>query len=192
MKKIIQFTAFLSIVCLTGCASTGSYFVDRGRDVADIFTATAGMGAGAKVQLGPLQTGVIANADLAGLRGGKLFVYDNSNEIGFPDSGDLEAILYGTSWFLYDRHRNKKFHDGPYMLPIWDHGEVPFPFCRRPSYPRKSCPAYYTQIEATGGLLGTVRLGFNPGELLDFIFGWTTIDIYNDDIEKRKKIEQCN
>ncbi len=37
------------------------------------------------------------------------------------------------------------------------------------------------------GLGGTLRLGFNPGELLDFLLGWFTIDIYNDDIELNKR-----
>jgi hypothetical protein len=34
--------------------------------------------------------------------------------------------------------------------------------------------------------LQNVRCGFNPGELLDFILGWTTIDIFKDDIAGRK------
>ena len=38
-----------------------------------------------------------------------------------------------------------------------------------------------TQCELAAGLGPTVRLGFNPGELVDFILGWTTLDIYGDD-----------
>ena len=49
---------------------------------------------------------------------------------------------------------------------------------------------YLTQIEVAAGLGGTLRLGFNPGELLDFILGFTTIDIFNDDLEKRKSNNQ--
>lgn len=41
---------------------------------------------------------------------------------------------------------------------------------------------YYTQLEVAAGLGYTVRLGFNPGELLDFLLGWTTIDIFGDDV----------
>jgi hypothetical protein len=41
--------------------------------------------------------------------------------------------------------------------------------------------AYYSQIEVVAGLLFTVRAGVNPGELLDFLLGWTTLDIYGDD-----------
>ena len=48
-------------------------------------------------------------------------------------------------------------------------------------------PSYYNQIEAVIGVGPSLRLGFNPGELLDFILGWTTIDIYKDDLEQSKK-----
>ena len=37
------------------------------------------------------------------------------------------------------------------------------------------------------GFGGTIKLGFNPGELLDFILGWTTIDIFSDDFEAKKQ-----
>jgi hypothetical protein len=187
MKKLLQvFTLLAVVISTTGCATP--YMTNRGRDAADIFTACVGMGAGAKLQLGPLHTGLIANADLAGLRGGRLFKLTNRNELGFPDSIDLEGIAYGISYFDYDprNQRRKNFQDGPYMFPILGHGELPIPFFRRPLYPKRSCPAYFTQIEATGGILGTVRLGFNPGELIDFLLGWGTVDIYKDDIETKR------
>ncbi len=60
------------------------------------------------------------------------------------------------------------------------------PHANRPRHP------YFTQIEVVAGLLGTLRLGFNPGELLDFILGWTTVDIFNDDRETREAKEQSN
>ena len=184
MKLIHKALLAALAVCVAGCATP--YAANRGRDAADIFTACVGIGAGAKVQLGPIHTGLIANADLAGLRGGRVFKMTNRNEVGFPDSIDLEGIAYGMTFFDYDprNQRRKNFQDGPYMFPIWDHGELLVPFLRRPSYPKRTCPAYFTQLEVTGGLLGTIRLGFNPGELLDFILGWTTVDIYKDDINK--------
>ena len=48
-------------------------------------------------------------------------------------------------------------------------------------------PSYYTDIECVAGFLLLIRIGFNPGELLDFLLGWTTLDIYDDDIGKRTK-----
>ena len=53
------------------------------------------------------------------------------------------------------------------------------PDCRTPHW------SYLTQIEAVVGLGPTIRLGFNPGELLDFFFGWTTLDLFQDDLNRR-------
>ncbi len=41
---------------------------------------------------------------------------------------------------------------------------------------------YYTQLEFAAGIRYGFRIGFNIGETLDFILGWTTIDILKDDI----------
>lgn len=42
-------------------------------------------------------------------------------------------------------------------------------------------PAYFTQLEISLGFYGGVRLGINPGELLDLLLGFFTIDLYADD-----------
>ena len=188
MKVLPQIIA-LSCLLLYGTGCATPYLTDRGRDAADVFTLCAGVGAGAKVQIGPAHLGLIANADITGLRGGRLFTLKNRNELGMPDSIDLEALLYGMSYFNYDPRnmRHKNYQDGPYKISMWNHREIPMPFLRKPSYPKRSCPSYFTQIEATVGLLLTVRVGLNPGELLDFILGWGNIDIYGDDIERKKK-----
>lgn len=60
------------IVGMTGCASAKGYFVDRGRDAADVFTVTIGRGVGVKAKVGPLQTGFILNQDVVGLRCGEI------------------------------------------------------------------------------------------------------------------------
>ncbi len=46
---------------------------------------------------------------------------------------------------------------------------------------------YYTQAEACVGLGPSIRLGINPGEILDFLFGWTTIDLFGDDLEWQRR-----
>jgi len=51
-------------------------------------------------------------------------------------------------------------------------------------------PEYFFQVEALIGLGPTVRLGLNCAELLDFIIGWTTIDIFNDDLGQRTPQER--
>jgi len=185
---IVQPAVFVSLaVLLTGCASTGGYFVDRGRDATDIVTLCVGVGAGAKAQLGPLHTGLIADVDLAGLRGGRLFVFHRDNHLGLPNSIDLEAVLYGTSWFYHDLHsyaedqRRKYFSSTPFD-PNW-----PLPIFRLSDANPGGSASYYTQVEAVVALGPSIRLGFNPGELLDFILGWTTLDIFNDDLERKKR-----
>lgn len=166
---------------LTGCASTRAYLGDRGRDAADIFTLAGGCGAGAKVRIGPVHVGLAAIHDMAGVRGGELFV-------GHIDR-HIEPIDLETTWF-YDEdygfgHKRFKdyavngYHGHPFFATIDDYwfrqdGDHPF------------LHPFYTQIEVAGGFLGTLRVGFNPGELLDFILGWTTIDVFHDDLGMRR------
>ncbi len=58
------------------------------------------------------------------------------------------------------------------------------------TWTEQSCPSYYTQLEvAAGALLVGARVGFNPGELLDFLLGWTTLDIYGDDVREQPESE---
>mgnify|MGYP000849657356 CR=1 FL=1 len=44
--------------------------------------------------------------------------------------------------------------------------------------------SYLYQIEFVLGIYGGVRVGFNPAELLDFILGFTTYDLYDDDVKE--------
>ena len=43
-------------------------------------------------------------------------------------------------------------------------------------------PAYYTQMELAIGVGLTLRVGFNPGELLDLLVGFASLDLYGDDL----------
>ena len=186
MKRFSQCLAVLvAPAIMTGCASTKAYFVDRGRDAADIFTITAGVGAGAKVRVGPLHAGIFGNHDIVGVRGGTIDIFGLDPNRSF--ALDVETLLipipgpYRDKVFAVDmfigpgpagRHRTAQFE---HLSPV--------PLC----YTSGLRPQQYTQIELAGGLLATLRLGFNPGELLDFLLGWTTLDIYGDDIEEAKE-----
>ena len=48
-------------ILISGCSMP--YLSDRRRDIADIFTATIGVGLGGKVRAGPVQTGLLVQAD---------------------------------------------------------------------------------------------------------------------------------
>jgi len=184
MKRFAQFAVLLSLAGLvSGCATTSGYFVDRGRDAADIFTCTIGTGAGVKARVGPLQQGFFVNRDRAGLRGGMFFSQFTT------DSNRLreDSYPYSQGKDILDNRIYADDHFDPVGEPIRKD------YCARSHFPFWShvvCPSerayYYTQFELAVGLGGTVRLGFNPGELLDFVLGWTTIDLYRDDIEQGK------
>jgi hypothetical protein len=69
MKRIIQLAVLLPVAAMaTGCATPR--LVDRSRDAADVLTATVGVGAGARVRVGPLHAGLILSGRSMGLRGG--------------------------------------------------------------------------------------------------------------------------
>ncbi len=181
MKTTAKLLLLLGLAALsTGCASP--YMVDRGRDAADILTVAVGKGWGVKARVGPILVGEFHNRDTAGLRGGVLLS---------PSSNEARS-----------RRDRTSFLPGGYIVPLWyeevfraegvaslRHKEfsvgsfIPFTslYCESFSL------THLTQVEAAAGLFGTLRLGFNPGELLDFILGWTTIDIYNDDLEWKKR-----
>lgn len=202
MKNVIQvLVAAFIIVNLTGCTSTKGYFADRGRDAADIFTASVGVGAGAKTRIGPLQVGALAETDITGLRGGTAFFLPLSGRRSFwsfcdvvspvPFPGLCAEVPCLTSYDEFDgdwsaldaypsiHNRGKSYTAG-------------FPYVPFVTMSTRGGNAYCTQIEIVAGLGPCVRLGFNPGELLDFALGWFKIDIYNDDLEARKQREKSN
>ncbi len=187
MKKTIQLLLLLGLAAIsTGCATP--YMVDRGRDAADIFTAAAGAGIGAKARVGPVGLGLLGNADWIGLRGGQLIAYSDEGEryelcptispcptatgscIGMSAGDVFQSSPDGTA---FARGKWYKAHSPIMPIAVFTGPPITHPF--------------YTQIEVVLGLGATIRLGFNPGELLDFFLGWFTIDIYNDDLEWKKR-----
>ena len=179
MKKAVQFILALVVVAtLTGCSTP--YMINRRRDAADIVTIGFGAGVGAKARVGPLQTGVLFENDLIALRGGEPV----RSCFGEFDEGafDVEFLFTGKEKFAPQEleppypQRGKTFK--AYGGITW----IPFVHLVDEDADTRPCYSYYTQIELVGALLGSVRVGVNPGELLDFVLGWTTIDIFNDDI----------
>ena len=183
MKKTIQLICFIMIGSVMGGCMHKGYFVDRGRDALDIFSATIGVGAGAKARVGPLTAGLIVNTNCAGLLGGEIFSSEafKSDIDGKPLRGGEIIVLAGGDFGNRSelaKSRNKDYEAFVFILTALPGA---------PDVQPKYNPSYFTQIEVVAGLGGTIRLGFNPGELLDFILGWVTIDIFNDDLEKLKK-----
>ena len=191
-------SSFILVAFLSGCASTG-YWANRRRDAADMATVTVGAGIGGKAHVGPLQAGMFFNCAEAGLRGGGIVkngIFEMS-EMKWPKS--LDAIFWAFGGEIFEGgplslERGKAYQavtlfyltaSLPESLPA---SLMYGPKTTRPSgiVAKYNPIPYWTQIEAAVGLGGTLRLGLNPGEMLDFILGFTTLDIFGDDIVLRK------
>jgi len=183
MKKICFVLLFT--LCF-GCASTG-YLGNRMRDAGDVFTATVGKFGIAKVRMGLLRTGVFAGEDIAGLRAGEIFFPSDfqGDEWQQPDMTLLEKSfeIFEPGGLQIAKERGKLFRtaEDPYQQFYFPFFAIPV---KNPETTLLQKIPYYTQIEVAAGLYRGIRLGINPGEILDFILGWTTIDIFDDDLKE--------
>lgn len=189
MKTILQLIFLLGFATLgAGCASTRAYFVDRGRDTADVFTLSVGQGVGAKAKVCTISIGALWQRDLWGLRGGTLGRLHKQEGKSFwsSDPSELDTcevyMLVGgidklntPSAVAEQRHKHVDTYHYFILLPHTELIQGEFDY------------SYSLMIDVVVGLGGSIRAGFNPGELLDFILGWTTIDIFDDDLERKKR-----
>ena len=167
-----------SAIC-AGCATKG-YIGDRMHDAGDIFTATVGLGAGGKARVGPLQVGLLINGEIGGVRCGECSLLFPGEIVGPVETLPIYPYRGRDGFFknVVPAEHNIPLQRGKAFVAS-THRYVPF-------VATADQAEYYTQIEAVIALGVSIRLGFNPGELMDFILGWTTIDIYGDDIEWKK------
>ena len=178
MKHILRIASLIFIVvCGTGC--TTGYWVDRGRDAADVFTLTGGYGLGGKARVGPVGTGLGGYFDVSGLQGGDVF-YEGIEDC---DSGDLYLLLIGfeeSHSSEISRLRDKDFNS---LILLGMSIDSSGGFCTtKTDYSWH----YLTQLEISAALGVGLKVGFNPGELLDFILGFCNVDLYNDDRNRNK------
>lgn len=167
-----------------GCATT-RYLADRGNDAADIMTCTVGAGLGAKARVGPVQIGVLVNRDVTGLRGGQFRWWPIADEKSlFSSTCEFDYLVISGDFFAdtFPDIRQKLYSagGGPLIKDVLPSARQRIP----------GRPYYYTQIEVVGGLLGSVRLGLNPGEVADFLLGWFGVDIFSDDIGRLSEARQ--
>jgi hypothetical protein len=159
----------LCAALLSGCASSSNYFTDRWNDAKDIGTAT--VGAGAKARVGFFGTELHVIRDYAGLRGGDFGALRPKEN----HAGDGGILLFGMETAPESEATQLRGKD--YMTSQWFFFYTPA-IMDDDHHPKTH---FYTQIEVVAGAGGSVRLGFNPGELLDFLFGWLGADLYGDD-----------
>ena len=195
----------------SGCAST--WWRDRANDLGDIASVSFGAGLGVRAQAGPVATGLGAQMDVAGFRGGRFFCDRRAFDLE-PLGWSVDLVLASGNLFglrpadgtpePYDRIVNGRGkYQGQYnpavggvFVPFWLCGEIldldyygperterPSPLAPNRKEARPHLPSW-THLEAAAALGVGVRLGFNPGELLDFLLGFFGADLYGDDLAR--------
>lgn len=191
---------FLAIVMTGACAHP--YMKDRTNDLADIVTASVGVGVGHQVRVGPVIIGLLlTTGDCRDWRYGRIYRHSRSLFVFVDERNERYGMERGKDY-------NAAGGWGPNALFTWA-CDLPFLMSidkiseelkyktfydnkklRPPRNPYKMrhpvFHSYYSQIEACAGFLGTVRLGINPGEFLDFLLGWVGVDFFDDDVEMEK------
>lgn len=183
------------ILCLFLCGCSRTYRMNRLRDLADCVTLTWGLGVGAMVMIGPINTGLGMQWDVAGFRDGESTTGENSASVNalFISYQEVRKNVFGRN--------NLPTRTADYYMPKehmknqWDklikNGATfynRYPLIAQMEMAPAVGPAYharqyYTQIEVCAGLIYSgFRVGVNPGELVDFLLGFSGIDIYGDDV----------
>lgn len=185
----------------SGCAllaPVAAYGANRARDFGEIFRVQAGVGysAGAQVRaLGLLDVGLGGGAHR--WKNGVGWVYGEYHILNDSPAADLDVYWPATK--LYDLGPGMR-EDGVGLaqhVSIRPDGETLFaqsymllPAMLSPPDPRSSeTPArlrrwqrvHALDIEVGASCLAYVRVGFSPGELLDFLLGIFGLDIAGDD-----------
>jgi hypothetical protein len=179
----------LCSILVAGCAGS-QYFGDRGRDALDMVAATGGFGAGVKARVGPLHIGLLTNLDMWGTRNGVLLVETcgmvggiEADSLFIPMSSGSELptlfpVVFGVTGFP-----TRKCGDAGALSHV-PFISLPTPTEEDAFLPWAEQARYLSQIEVVVGVGVSGRLGVNPLELVDFVLGWTTLDILGDDTSR--------
>ena len=174
-----------------GCASV--YWADRWNDTKDVVTCAVGLGLGAKARVGPLQLPLIVQSDYAGVRCGEVFAspmrddfWTYVSEAGHVVESPIPVYLsdYDTLYSGYELFDPGGLSDVRHKR-VRSQGMGPATF----DGDEKNV-GFYTQVEATLGIVFSVRLGVNPGELADALLGLATVDLFSDDVNRREGLWQ--
>ena len=178
-RQIVALTLLAAAVMLSGC----SYLGNRAADLADIITAEATIGPGIEAHLqattflgtslgtskqwGPMMHGRFVG--MGSRESGGILISggtDVEDDLMKPVYGDKEYKPRSRSWFLLLRW--------PFMRPL----------IRRREWPQT------LDVELGGSLLIVgAHVGLSPIEALDFLLGFTTLDICGDDY--RPELEEA-
>jgi len=205
VRCVCMFTIVLSLLFLGGCTN---YRNMRHQDFLDCFTlcAATGINYGVQVRAGGIPLGInyTQESECYGLRGGEIHkgeVYMGGNSFN-PDcqEGNLEVCILWMGGGRYDNN-DGTLENGYDSLPGYLRGKyyyytncgflpITIPYRVHDNYSgryKKNTPYpfhHFTQLEILLGLgRANVRVGINPGEMLDFVTGFTGfVDFFGDDI----------
>lgn len=207
-RCVFSLVFWLLASTLSGCAST--YWQNRARDAADIVTVEFNTQAyGVSARLGPVKAGGYYKDPKGrsfGLRGGRAGSYNSAeftavffgadyfSEESLDDLLPAQPVSEEPGEKKQDAAGQKKKKKEPSKKitalrgkefrarsPFGTHAaahQTKLLFKQRSAF--VGAP-YFTQVELSAGLFGGIKIGLNPGELLDFLLGFFTIDIYGDD-----------
>ncbi len=199
----------------TGCRTTiGHYFANRARDLGECFTIQGGIGIGLGVDVrlaGLAHVSAGLGAQVPAMLGpvyGKFHPVAIMNHTafgGFLSMGVVHLSDPGPRWRgEYFRHgcfallpglfsiigwtdRNRR--EDPEMRWLWSADPFPEHPQEYPDYARWArVHAFDVEVTVMALLLGA-RVGFSPGEFLDFLLGWFGIDIAGDDASLERPSE---
>ena len=194
MRSLALLVLALTSALASGCTPRG-FFHDRWADAKDVVTVSMGTGLGAKARVGLLSAGAFVNNDFVGLRAGQGFCTSPSfSSFSLFSRSARPSNVWEVSLFpwWFEGYEvcvvNNEPYDGRKSVGVWG-VLIGFPVGEGDGLADDA--GHYTQLEVAAGIGGTLRLGFNPGELLDFLLGWTTLDIFGDDLEARKEREKA-
>lgn len=177
----------LSLACAACCGCATASWRSRCRDAQDVLTCTVGLGLGARARVGPVQLPLLVQSDYAGLRCGEWFAspmredfWTYVSEAGHVVDQPFATYVadYGVLYSGYEvfdpggaaaaRHKLENTVGMGVATVVLD---------------RRNW-AYYTNVEGVLGAVVSVRLGVNPGELVDVLLGFAGLDVMGDDLER--------
>lgn len=195
-----------------GCADLGRYAEDRGKDFVDCFTLQGGFGFPAACEIRATDW-LVAGVGMAfstkwGIEGRETVSGHPALHFGLP----VFPLLPWTRALLGDL-RKRHWHavlctygsvedfnlasTGPSRPPrrvaesivLFDLASIP-EFREEERYRRKLIDAFDVHVDAT--MLLSARAGFSAGQFADFLLGFTTLDIAEDDSQVSEDRAPCS